>query len=66
MFAVALEWFGLARWAKTDDDALDALVRYIGRYRASMGSVAKPLKEPSSVTALEIVERIHGNAGRIA
>ena len=62
MFAVAVDWLGLARWAKTEDEALTALVIYAPRYVASMGDVASALKAPRSAKDLKIVERVDGNA----
>jgi hypothetical protein len=52
----------LARWAKTEEDALEALVRYVPRYRASMGAAAKALKEPRAAKDMDVTERLKGNA----
>jgi len=62
VFAVAIDWLGLARWAKTEDEALEALIRYVPRYRKSLGAVAKALTEPRSGSQLKVVERVDGNA----
>src|SRR5688572_15281258 len=61
VFAVAVDWLGLARWATTEDEALETLLQYTARYKKSMGSVAA-LKDPKSAKDLEVVERVQGNA----
>jgi len=61
VFAVAVDWLGLARWAKTDDEALDALVTYAPRFKKSIGSAARALRQPKSVDSFEIVDRLGGN-----
>jgi hypothetical protein len=61
-FAVALDWIGLARSGRTDDEALAALLEYVPRYKTSMGQVAAGFDAPSGVSALDVVERLEGNA----
>ena len=61
VFAVAIDWLGLARVAKTEDEALAALVAYVPRYRKAMGDVASSLAGPAGAADLEIVERLPGN-----
>jgi len=61
VFAVAIDWLGLARVAKTEEDALAALVAYLPRYQAALGDAADGLKAPSGPANLEIVERLPGN-----
>jgi hypothetical protein len=62
VFAVALEWVGLARSAKTEDEALQTLLDYAPRYKTSMGGTAKEFEVPAGVNALKVVERLEGNA----
>ncbi len=61
VFAVAIDWLGLARVAKTEDEALTALVAYVPRYRDAVGDVAAKLKSPNGAADLDIVERLPGN-----
>ena len=60
-FAVAVDWPGWARAAKTEDEALDALIAYGDRYKKAMGTVAD-LQVPRDRKALKVVERLTGNA----
>jgi hypothetical protein len=61
-FAVALDWFGLARSGRTENEALAALLEYVPRYKTSMGQQAAEFVAPSTVSALEVIERLEGNA----
>jgi hypothetical protein len=61
-FAVAVDWIGLARSGHTDDEALTTLLDYVPRYKTSMGQAAAEFDVPSGVSALEVVERLEGNA----
>lgn len=61
VFAVALDWFGLARSAKTEDAALKALAEYVPRYRASMGAAAEAMEQVTGATDLQAVDRLPGN-----
>ena len=61
VFAVALDWLGLARVAKTEDEALAALVTYVPRYKDDLGDLAAKLTPPGDAGDLEIVERLPGN-----
>jgi hypothetical protein len=63
VFAVALDWPGWARSGKTEEVALDALVRYGSRYKTSMGSAAGNLQLPSHSAELEVAVRLRGGAG---
>ena len=60
VFACSLEWPGWCRRAKTDEEALDALVEYAPRYAI----VAKRagVRFPAATPTFEVVERIpwHG------
>ncbi len=55
VFACALDWPGWCRRGKGEQDALDALLAYAGRY----GAVAGPGFEPGQ---LHVVGRVRGNA----
>ena len=61
VFAVALDWLGLARWGKTVDAAMEALVAYAPRYISSLGSAAKDLRAPVATTDIDVVTRLAGN-----
>jgi len=61
-FAVAVEWPGWARIGRSEAEALESLAAYGPRYARSMGSAAERLAEPIEVSALEVVERLKGNA----
>jgi hypothetical protein len=62
-FAVALDWMGLARSGKSEDEALEALLVYVPRYIKSMGKVGTGLKTPpKNAAALDVVDRLEGNA----
>jgi hypothetical protein len=61
-FASAVDWPGWSRSGKTEDEALDALIRYGARYRGSIGQPAADLKLPTARSELTIVERLEGNA----
>ena len=59
-FAMALDWPGWGRSGKTEDEALQALASYAGRY-------ARVLKDcdvgfdPSMADHLDVVEKVKGN-----
>jgi hypothetical protein len=61
VFAVALDWLGLARSGKTEDEALEALLTYGPRYKKAVGNAASGLKVPAETSDLEIIERLAGN-----
>jgi hypothetical protein len=61
-FAVAVDWPGWARVAKSEAEALELLAAYGPRYARSMGPLAEQLPESIDVSALEVVERLKGNA----
>lgn len=60
VFAVAIDWLGLARVAKTEEDALAALFAYVPRYKESVEGAAE-LDVPGGAADLEIVDRLAGN-----
>jgi aminoglycoside phosphotransferase (APT) family kinase protein len=61
VFAVAIDWLGLARVAKTEGEALAAVVAYVPRYMEAVGEVAAQLNAPATAAGLEIVDRLPGN-----
>jgi hypothetical protein len=61
VFAMAIDWLGFARSAKTEETALEALVAYAPRYVASMAAVAQGLRAPKTANGIEVVERLAGN-----
>ncbi len=63
VFAGAIEWPGWTRAGKTEEEALDALVRYGPRYKAALGSAARSLKPVAGVSELQIAARLEGGSG---
>jgi hypothetical protein len=59
VFAGALEWPGWCRSARTEEDALQALLDYAPRYAAVLKGTRLGFKPPSK---LNLVERIDGDA----
>jgi hypothetical protein len=59
--AGAIDWPGLDRWGKNDDDALEKLSSYVPRYAAvaERAGLASPFKRSSR---LEVVERYTGSS----
>jgi hypothetical protein len=59
VFACSLDWPGWARIAKTEEEALEALAAYAGRYRpvAEAAGVRFP---KSAGDAFDVVERVQG------
>ncbi|MEO6349272.1 MAG: hypothetical protein ABIP53_01340 [Candidatus Limnocylindrales bacterium] len=62
VFAVGLDWIGLARSGKIEAATLETLLEYAPRYLKTMGAAAADLKAPRSVRDLDVVERLIGNA----
>ena len=62
VFAGAVEWPGWCRAAKTEDAALEALVGYTARYAKALGSASRGLPRPKSVSDLDVVQRVKGDA----
>ena len=62
VFAVAIDWPGWARAARTDEDALDALVGYAMRYAAVLEGTPLAFETASSRGDLTVVERVDGTA----
>ena len=62
-FASALDWPGWSRGAKTEDEALRALVVYRDRYAAVARRARIRFDAPVTVRGLSIVQRVDGGAG---
>ena len=60
-FAGALEWPGWCRSGRDEDAALQALYDYARRYATAVQRAAE-FTRPDGVSALEVVERLRGNA----
>jgi hypothetical protein len=58
VFASALAWPGWCRSARTEAEALDALVAYAARYEEVAGRAFAP---PRDARALKVVERVKGD-----
>jgi hypothetical protein len=63
VFASALDWPGWSRGAKTEAEALEALVAYGDRYRHVVGLAPGGFEPPSGVEELEVAEHSKGGAG---
>ncbi len=61
VFASAAEWPGWSRSAKTDDEALAALISYGSRYLSALGP-GSGFAPPEGVGDLAVVERLRGGA----
>jgi hypothetical protein len=62
VFAAALDWPGWCRAARDEDAAVEALFTYGPRYRAALGQAASGFTAPVNAAALEVVDRLKGNA----
>ncbi|HYT30348.1 MAG TPA: hypothetical protein VEN82_06190 [Actinomycetota bacterium] len=62
VFAAALDWPGWCRGGRDEEAALQALVGYGPRYAAALGPAAGPFAPPKDPSALDVVERLEGNA----
>jgi len=62
VFAGALDWPGWCRSGRDEDTALRALVAYGPRYAAAIGPLAHGFTDPTDTSALDVVERVDGNA----
>ena len=62
VFAGALDWPGWSRSGRDEAAALEALVAYGPRYAAALGPVARGFTPPPDTSALEVVERLVGDA----
>ena len=61
-FAGAMDWPGWCRSGRDENTALRALVAYGRRYAAAIGPLADGLTDPTDTSALDVVERLNGNA----
>src|SRR5204863_281854 len=59
-FAVAVEWPGWARAARSADDALEALLAYADRYAAVPRAARIAFAKPSVLADLKVTERVAG------
>ncbi|MBA3552136.1 MAG: hypothetical protein H0W27_04610 [Actinobacteria bacterium] len=62
VFAGAMLWAGWCRSGRDEDLALQALLDYGNRYKAALGRAGRAFQPPTDVSALEVVERLQGNA----
>jgi predicted dehydrogenase len=61
VFAGALEWPGWCRAARSEDDALDALIAYGPRYAAVLEDSGVRFTPPARASTFEVVERVNGD-----
>ena len=61
-FAGATGWPGWCRSGRRDSDALEALVAYAPRYASVLAGSVRGFEAPSSVSDLQVVERMRGDA----
>ena len=61
-FAAALDWPGWCRAGKTPDAAVEALLEAGARYQRTVGSAARDLRVPKDRDALEVVQKVKGDA----
>jgi hypothetical protein len=62
VFAGAIAWPGWCRSARTEDDALEALVTYAPRYGKALARRKLGFEPPRSPSSLRVRERLKGNA----
>jgi hypothetical protein len=62
VFAAALDWPGWCRAARSEEDAIDALIACGSRYAAVLEGSGVRFTPPARASTLEIVERLHGDA----
>lgn len=60
-FAGAIDWPGWCRSERNEPEALAALVAYGQRYANVVGQALVGFQAPADPSALEVVERLHGN-----
>lgn len=61
-FAGATEWPGWCRSGRREDDALERLIAYAPRYADVVAGSVRGFKAPRSVSGLDVVERLTGDA----
>ena len=63
-FAGAVDWPGWARSGRTDEDAIETLIAYAGRYRSALAaSGVAGFPRASDGWVADVVERVPGSAG---
>lgn len=62
-FAVAVDWPGWARIGAGEEEALDALARYVKRYREAIAAARRDLPASLQPDQLRVVERLAGGSG---
>lgn len=60
VFASAIDWPGWSRSGKTEEDALNALVAYAGRYRA-VADIERIHGVNATAREFDVIERVAGN-----
>ena len=63
IFAVALDWPGWARSGKSEEEAIEALLRYAPRYARAMKAAKPKNPVPGPDASIEVVERHKGGSG---
>jgi hypothetical protein len=62
VFAGALDWPGWCRSARSEEDALEALLAYGSRYAAVLKGSGVRFTPPAKASTLDVVERLKGDA----
>ena len=62
-FASAIDWPGWSRGAKTEDEALDALLAYAPRYAVVAKRAKAAFRPPKTERGVEVVQRQKGGSG---
>jgi hypothetical protein len=63
VFAGAVEWPGLARSGKTEEESLARLLEYVPRYKRSLAKAADTLDVPRGAAGLKVIARLTGGSG---
>jgi hypothetical protein len=63
VFAGAIDWPGLARSGRTQEEALDRLFEYLTRYRRSVGEAARGLSIPRVAAEFQVTASLGGGSG---
>src|SRR5688572_21710487 len=62
VFAVALDWPGLARSGKTEDAAIETLMAVLPRYAVVAKEAGEAFEMDPKTAKIDVVERVEGNA----
>jgi len=62
VFACGLDWPGWSRGARSEQQAIEALLASAPRYAKAMGTSARGFGRPRTASDLKIVERLKGDA----